>query len=109
MNCVLCHRHFGDINELQRHVIKCSINTQIKCDSCGQTFTRKANLNRHIKLNRCKDVFHQTEKTKSEYEILEEKFEKRFNLIEEVTAKGLAELKEKPITNITNNQVLQLI
>ena len=107
MNCVFCSKNFENVEKLQLHVINCCHNAkiQIQCPNCGRCFSRKPNLNKHMKLNRCKVKANQLT---NEFLKLEQKLDERLNLLEQSTAKGFSEIKEKSaITNINNN--LQVI
>ena len=112
MNCLLCLKHFEDITALQLHIIDCR---QIQCANCNQIFSKKSNLKRHLKLNRCNINVSTQVDTKDEQiantlgkleERLEEKLEKKLEKKFEKIAQDVAELKEKP--NVTNNN-LQVI
>lgn len=90
--CKVCKKYFGSEYHLKRHQNRknpCQplkikrICDEIKCVTCGNSFSSKSNLNRHISKNRCKIPAQLLERVmksvKQEFEQKFESIEKKLN------------------------------
>lgn len=47
-NCPVCELNFGQISDLNRHLVRHTGRKPFRCDYCGLQFSQKSNLKRHM-------------------------------------------------------------
>ena len=132
--CHICGQIFKSSQRLKSHLnkkIPCQPNEKIKiissqiklrenslqifCPHCNKKFVRKDNLSEHLKKNRCLTLRNNQSQNTTTINIDQLKDELKAELMAEFEQKSqmfekqIAELKEKPIINNMNNQILQIV